>query len=171
MSSSISMRAMPARRARSNMRSARSPISIRAATAPATSTRPPAPCPTGSARCSAKLSAFYAPDQENLAGDNFYLSAEAKVGIPATPFTLFAQVGRERGSFYGRKQDWSFGAEYHARPVHREPRLFRHRPERRHIGPGPQRAQRHRRQRQLRILELQPVIPAKAGISLPLRRP
>lgn len=61
---------------------------------------------------SAKLSAFYAPDQENLAGDNFYLSAEAKVGIPATPFTLFAQAGRERGSFYGRKHDWSFGAEF-----------------------------------------------------------
>jgi uncharacterized protein (TIGR02001 family) len=61
---------------------------------------------------SAKLSAFYAPDQENLDGDNFYLSAEAKVGIPATPFTLFAQAGRERGSFYGRKYDWSFGAEF-----------------------------------------------------------
>jgi uncharacterized protein (TIGR02001 family) len=60
----------------------------------------------------AKLSAFYAPDQENLAGDNLYLSAEAKVGIPATPFTLFGQFGRERGSFYGRKHDWSFGAEY-----------------------------------------------------------
>ena len=66
----------------------------------------------GSARCSAKLSAFYAPDQENLAGDNLYLSAEAEVGIPTTPFTLFAQVGRERGSFYGRKHDWSFGAEF-----------------------------------------------------------
>ena len=64
----------------------------------------------------AKLSAFYAPDQENLAGDNFYLSAEAKVGIPATPFTLFGQFGRERGSFYGRKHDWSFGAEYSRGP-------------------------------------------------------
>ncbi|MEA3013475.1 MAG: hypothetical protein QOD42_2020 [Sphingomonadales bacterium] len=60
----------------------------------------------------AKLSAFYAPDQENLAGDNLYLSAEAKAGIPGTPFTLFGQFGRERGSFYGRKHDWSFGAEY-----------------------------------------------------------
>lgn len=60
----------------------------------------------------AKLSAFYAPDQENLAGDNLYLSAEAKAGIPGTPFTLFAQFGRERGSFYGSKQDWSFGAEF-----------------------------------------------------------
>lgn len=59
-----------------------------------------------------KLSAFYAPDQENLAGDNFYLSAEARLGIPGTPFTLFGQAGRERGSFFGRKHDWSFGAEY-----------------------------------------------------------
>lgn len=60
----------------------------------------------------AKLSAFYAPDQENLAGDNFYLSVEARAGIPGTPFTIFGQAGRERGSFYGRKHDWSFGAEY-----------------------------------------------------------
>jgi uncharacterized protein (TIGR02001 family) len=59
----------------------------------------------------ARLRANYAPDQENLAGDNFYLSAEARVGIPTTPFTLFAQAGRERGSFYGRKFDWSLGIE------------------------------------------------------------
>jgi uncharacterized protein (TIGR02001 family) len=59
----------------------------------------------------ARLRAAYAPDQENLAGDNFYVSGEARVGIPTTPFTLFAQVGRERGSFYGRKWDWSFGVE------------------------------------------------------------
>jgi uncharacterized protein (TIGR02001 family) len=59
----------------------------------------------------AGLSANYAPDQENLAGDNLYLSADARFNIPATPVTIFAQVGRERGSFYGRKWDWSFGAE------------------------------------------------------------
>ena len=59
----------------------------------------------------ARLRANYAPDQENLAGDNFYLSADARVGIPATPVTVFAQVGRERGSFYGRKWDWSLGVE------------------------------------------------------------
>lgn len=60
----------------------------------------------------ARLLAEYAPDQENLAGDNLYLSADVRVGIPTTPFTLFAQAGRERGSFYGSKQDWSFGAEF-----------------------------------------------------------
>ena len=30
--------------------------------------------------------------------------------------TLFAQFGRERGSLYGRKWDWSFGAEASRRP-------------------------------------------------------
>jgi uncharacterized protein (TIGR02001 family) len=54
----------------------------------------------------------YAPDQENLAGDNLYLSVDARVGVPTTPFTLFAQFGRERGSFYGSKLDWSLGAEF-----------------------------------------------------------
>ncbi len=60
----------------------------------------------------ARLEANYAPDQENLAGDNFYLSAGARVGIPTTPVTLFASAGRERGSFYGSKFDWSIGAEF-----------------------------------------------------------
>ena len=54
----------------------------------------------------------YAPDQANLAGDNLYLVADARVGIPTTPFTLTASFGRERGSFYGRKLDWSLGAEF-----------------------------------------------------------
>lgn len=59
----------------------------------------------------AKLTASYAPDQENLAGDNLYLSGELRAGIPATPLTIFAQLGRERGSYYGRKWDWSLGLE------------------------------------------------------------
>lgn len=59
----------------------------------------------------ARLQLFYAPDQENLAGDNFYASADARFALPGTPVTLFGQFGRERGSFYGRKHDWSFGAE------------------------------------------------------------
>jgi uncharacterized protein (TIGR02001 family) len=60
----------------------------------------------------ARVRANYAPDQHNLAGDNLYLSADLKVAIPSTPISAFAQVGRERGSFYGSKADWSFGAEY-----------------------------------------------------------
>src|SRR5689334_14479501 len=59
-----------------------------------------------------KLSAYYAPDQGNLAGDNLYLNGELRVGIPTTPFTVFASAGRERGSFYGRKWDWSLGFEF-----------------------------------------------------------
>lgn len=59
----------------------------------------------------AKLSLNYAPDQENLDGDNFYISGELRAGIPTTPLTVFAQFGRERGSFYGRKWDWSLGLE------------------------------------------------------------
>lgn len=64
----------------------------------------------------ARLRLDYAPDQENLAGDNLYLSAQGRFSIPATPITVFAQVGRERGSFYGRKWDWSLGLEATHRP-------------------------------------------------------
>jgi uncharacterized protein (TIGR02001 family) len=60
----------------------------------------------------AKLTANYAPDQENLDGDNFYLNGELRVGIPTTPVTAFASLGRERGSFYGRKWDWRLGFEF-----------------------------------------------------------
>ena len=58
-----------------------------------------------------KFSINYAPDQAHLAGDNLYLNGELRVGIPTTPVTLFASLGRERGSFYGRKWDWSLGLE------------------------------------------------------------
>lgn len=64
----------------------------------------------------AKLSANYAPDQSSLAGDNLYLNAELRGSIPTTPFTLFGSVGRERGSFYGRKWDWTLGVEYSRGP-------------------------------------------------------
>lgn len=58
-----------------------------------------------------KFSVNYAPDQANLGGDNLYLNGELRVGIPTTPVTAFASLGRERGSFYGRKWDWSLGLE------------------------------------------------------------
>jgi uncharacterized protein (TIGR02001 family) len=60
----------------------------------------------------AKLGVNYAPDQENLAGDNLYINGELRVGIPTTPVTAFASLGRERGSFYGRKWDWTLGFEF-----------------------------------------------------------
>lgn len=59
-----------------------------------------------------RLAGFYAPDQKNLVGDNLYLSVDAEAEIPGTELALTAQIGRERGSFYGRKVDWSLGAEY-----------------------------------------------------------
>lgn len=64
----------------------------------------------------AKLTANYAPDQENLVGDNLYLNAELRAGIPTTPVTVFASLGRERGSFYGRKWDWTLGFEFSRGP-------------------------------------------------------
>ena len=59
-----------------------------------------------------KLTLNYAPDQANLDGDNLYINTELRVGIPTTPVTVFASVGRERGSFYGRKWDWTLGLEF-----------------------------------------------------------
>jgi uncharacterized protein (TIGR02001 family) len=64
----------------------------------------------------AKVEANYAPDQHHLDGDNLYLNANLKLAIPTTPITAFAQLGREHGSFYGSKWDWSFGAEYNRGP-------------------------------------------------------
>jgi uncharacterized protein (TIGR02001 family) len=62
----------------------------------------------------------YAPKQKNLGGsDNIYFTADARVGVPKTPFTLTASVGHEHGAFAGptgNKWDWSFGAEYTRAP-------------------------------------------------------
>lgn len=63
-----------------------------------------------------KLTVNYAPDQENLDGDNLYMNGELRVAIPTTPFTAFASLGRERGSFYGRKWDWTLGVEFSRGP-------------------------------------------------------
>ena len=51
---------------------------------------------------------------------------DARVGVPTTPFTVFAQVGREDGSFYGRKHDWSLGVDYIQGPFTMSLGLFRH---------------------------------------------
>jgi uncharacterized protein (TIGR02001 family) len=63
-----------------------------------------------------RFSGGYAPDQKNLVGDNLYLSVDGEFAVPRTPLTLTAQVGRERGSFYGRKYDWSLGAQLEKGP-------------------------------------------------------
>ena len=101
----------------------------------------------------ARVRANYAPDQDNLAGDNLYLSAELKAAIPSTPMSAFAQVGRERGSFYGSKGGLVVRRRIYARAVHREPRLVRYRCRRPVARPAAALgARRHPRQPRLRIL-------------------
>lgn len=64
---------------------------------------------------SAKLSAFYAPDQASLGdGDNIYLSGDLSAGIPGTPVSVAAHVGYTDGFLTftsdGKALDWSIGA-------------------------------------------------------------
>lgn len=53
----------------------------------------------------------YAPRQANLGRDNLYLSLSPSVGIPGTPLTFRAVVGREAGSLQGgRRSKLDYGA-------------------------------------------------------------
>ncbi len=72
--------------------------------------------------------ATYAPDQAAIGGDNLYLFADARAGIPATPFTFTAGVGRSSGSVddavraerlrpAGRYTDWRAGVSWVTSPV------------------------------------------------------
>ena len=45
--------------------------------------------------------ADYAPSQSAIGGDNFYLHAGAQAGIPGTPWTVLAGIGKS----YGKKED------------------------------------------------------------------
>lgn len=69
------------------------------------------------------LAGSYAPSQDAIGGDNLYLSAGLNAGIPATPFTIFAGVGRTMGGDDGDARarrlrpdgdywDYRLGAEY-----------------------------------------------------------
>ena len=56
----------------------------------------------------------YAPRQANLRRDNLYLSLSPSIGVPGTPLTLRASVGREAGSLQGGsrpKLDYGAGVE------------------------------------------------------------
>jgi uncharacterized protein (TIGR02001 family) len=59
------------------------------------------------------LGANYAPAQAGVAGGNLYTYAKASVGIPLTPVTVKASIGREAGAFdLGRtKLDYSAGVD------------------------------------------------------------
>lgn len=46
---------------------------------------------------SVDLNASYAPRQSSIGGDNLYLAASTAVGIPGTPLTLLARIGRSSG--------------------------------------------------------------------------
>ena len=62
------------------------------------------------------LGVAYAPDQDSLGGtDNFYLYADAGIGIPGTPVSLSGHVGYTDGFLTfttdSKALDWSIGAE------------------------------------------------------------
>jgi hypothetical protein len=70
----------------------------------------------------------YAPPQDAIGGDNLYVAARAGAGIPLTPFTLRAGVGRSSGSVddpiraarlrpVGRYHDWMFGVDHVLGPL------------------------------------------------------
>jgi uncharacterized protein (TIGR02001 family) len=63
----------------------------------------------GPAKLGAQVS--YAPKQGSaLAKDNIYTGLNASVGVPTTPVTVTASIGRENGAFGAKKIDWSLGA-------------------------------------------------------------
>lgn len=69
----------------------------------------------------------YAPDQDAIGGDNLYSYADAIAGIPATPFTLLAGIGRSTGDTgdpraarlrpAGNYSDWRIGIERSVYPL------------------------------------------------------
>ncbi len=74
------------------------------------------------------VDARYAPDQSAIGGDNLWLGARARVGVPATPFTVRGTIGRSSGSVDdpdraarlrpgGNYTDWSLGVDHITGPI------------------------------------------------------
>ena len=72
--------------------------------------------------------ADYAPSQDAIGGDNLYLHAGARAGVPGTPWTLLAGIGHSSGKVDdafraarlrpgGDYTDWRLGVEHVAGPV------------------------------------------------------
>ncbi|AJP70641.1 TorF family putative porin [Sphingomonas hengshuiensis] len=70
----------------------------------------------------ARAGLVYAPDQDAIGGDNLYVYADARAGIPATPFSVSARIGRSTGDSGGDPRaarlrptgsytDWQIGVE------------------------------------------------------------
>ncbi len=76
----------------------------------------------------AGVEARYAPSQDAIGGDNLYLAARGRVGIPATPWTVTGHAGRSSGSVDdslraarlrpgGTYHDWAVGVEHVTGPL------------------------------------------------------
>ncbi len=74
------------------------------------------------------IDARYAPDQGAIGGDNLWIGGRARVGVPATPFTLMASAGHSSGSVDdpiraarlrpgGSYWDWSLGVDHITGPL------------------------------------------------------
>lgn len=74
------------------------------------------------------VDARYAPDQRAIGGDNLWVGARARLGVPATPFTLHALVGRSTGGVDdprraarlrpgGDYTDWALGVDHITGPI------------------------------------------------------
>lgn len=72
--------------------------------------------------------ATYAPKQDAIGGSNLYLHADAVVGVPSTPFTIVAGLGRSSGKGDGTPRadrlrpggdyvDWRLSAEHVRGPL------------------------------------------------------
>ncbi|AQR74108.1 TorF family putative porin [Sphingomonas sp. LM7] len=72
--------------------------------------------------------AVYAPDQSAIGGSNLYLYAGANAGVPMTPLSASAAIGRSSGDTddpiraarlrpTGTYNDWRIGLEYNSFPI------------------------------------------------------